>query len=662
MSTPPRRALVYRPEIDGLRAIAVLPVIFFHAGFDFFSGGFVGVDIFFVISGYLITSILLRDLEEGQFSIVRFYERRVKRILPALFFVILCCLPIAWFLMLPDELQSFGQSLMAVSTFTSNIYFWRTTNYFKPSAEYLPLIHTWSLGVEEQFYVFFPLVLSLFWRIGKRNLGLLLGAAVVASFLLSEWGWRHAPLGNFFNLPTRAWELLAGSLLCFYPTSVASLSGRPQVKGVLASAGLILIVYSVFFLNHDTPFPSVYALYPVLGAMLIIGFSGRDNFAGKLLASRPLVGVGLVSYSAYLWHQPLVAFARLRMGLTLLTALLACFLSIVLAYVSWRFVETPFRLKTFKFNGKPFNLLKIAPIGLLACGLVGCAFYYEQGFPSRIDNEKMAFLELNHDGLDAWNFYDLRTVYRPECNFLDVMYVHQTGVSRIRDSIDEKNCYIMSSKPMVFLWGDSHIQSLYHGLSKTLNQVDLNIISTSGCVPSLNSTKKGGCASSNDLALRKMREKTPDLVVLGVQDGMSIEKSADLVQGLRKLGVHRFLLMGPPPHWKNSLPKRIVNFYWQERTVIDYLPIENLDADYFENDRREKEKVRVRGEAAPGQRIEYFSLIDTLCVDRGCLANLDSTHQQLLLTSFDYGHLTPAGSIYVAKNGLAQQIEQILHK
>ena len=198
--------MYYRREIDGLRAVAVLPVILFHAGFELFSGGFVGVDVFFVISGYLITTIIINEMDDGKFSLLNFYERRARRILPALFFVVLCCIPFAWFLLLPSDMKDFSQSLVAVSTFSSNILFWRESGYFDTAAELKPLLHTWSLAVEEQFYILFPLFLMAAWRFGKRAIVWTLIASFAISLAVAHWGAYNKPGDAFFLLPTRAWE------------------------------------------------------------------------------------------------------------------------------------------------------------------------------------------------------------------------------------------------------------------------------------------------------------------------------------------------------------------------------------------------------------------------------------------------------------------------
>ena len=205
----------YRAEIDGLRALAVIPVIFFHAGFELFRGGFVGVDVFFVISGYLITSILIEDINNKRFSIVNFYERRARRIFPALFFIMFMCIPFAWIWMLPSQMKDFSQSLVAVSLFASNILFWRESDYFAAAAEEKPLLHTWSLAVEEQYYLLFPVFLILAWRFGKNRVFWMMVVMAAISLLLSEWGWRNRSQANFYLAPTRAWELFAGSIAAF---------------------------------------------------------------------------------------------------------------------------------------------------------------------------------------------------------------------------------------------------------------------------------------------------------------------------------------------------------------------------------------------------------------------------------------------------------------
>lgn len=335
----------YRPEIDGLRAIAVISVILFHAGFQLFSGGFVGVDIFFVISGYLITTIILADLEAGRFSILNFYERRARRILPALYLVMASCLPFAWLWLMPSDAKELSKSVMAGLVFAPNIFFWRQSDYFDAATELKPLLHTWSLGIEEQFYVLFPIVLMFAWHLGRKRIVVLLTIMALLSLALAEYAISRKPAATFFLLPTRAWELGMGSLIAFYLEGKERGKFPPVLHQILSLVGLGLIAVGILIFSKETPFPGLSALIPTVGAGLIIVFAFPGTLVGRLLVSRVLVGVGLVSYSAYLWHQPLLSYARHR-SLTEPNDLVTTSLIVLtfgLAYLTWRYVETPFR-------------------------------------------------------------------------------------------------------------------------------------------------------------------------------------------------------------------------------------------------------------------------------------------------------------------------------
>lgn len=337
---------IYRHEIDGLRALAVLPVIAFHAGFPGFSGGFVGVDVFFVISGYLITGILAGDLADGRWSIARFYERRARRILPALFVVLAASVLVAHLLLLPPQFKDFSASVFSVVLFLSNMLFLGEVDYFAPSADEIPLLHTWSLAVEEQFYIVFPLILRALWRGGhERALFWGVAAVTLGSFAFSEYAWRSISAAqSFYFLPSRAWELGAGAL-CALARPIRLPGSLRQGLGLV---GLGLIVLSVVGLNREMPFPSARALMPVGGAVAVILFATSGTLAARLLSLRGVVAVGLISYSAYLWHHPVFVFARLALdqapGTLAMLGLAA--LSLGLAALSWRFVEEPFRARS----------------------------------------------------------------------------------------------------------------------------------------------------------------------------------------------------------------------------------------------------------------------------------------------------------------------------
>jgi peptidoglycan/LPS O-acetylase OafA/YrhL len=395
----------YRREIDGLRALAVLPVIFFHAGFSPFAGGYVGVDVFFVISGYLITSLIISDKQQGKFTLRGFYERRIRRILPGLFIVMLACLPFAWLWMLPGEIKAFSKSLVAVAAFVSNILFWREGGYFETPGAVKPLFHTWSLAVEEQYYVLFPLFLLLIWRWGKRWITVIFVALAIFSLAAAVWASRNHPQGGFYLLPTRGWELLIGASIAVYflSASQATVAARETVSPVNqagSALGLALISFSVIAFDRSVPYPSLYTLVPTLGTAFVILYANPRTFVGKLLSTPILVGIGLISYSAYLWHQPLFAFARIRHedALSLPLAFALALAALACAYVSWRYVEKPFRNRAQVGQTTVFVAAASMTLLFLVIGMIG---YSTNGFAYRYSAEdrNLAALDMYAAGL-----------------------------------------------------------------------------------------------------------------------------------------------------------------------------------------------------------------------------------------------------------------------
>ena len=351
--------LTYRPEIDGLRAIAVGAVILYHAqitilGKQTFKGGFIGVDIFFVISGYLITSIILKELvTTGTFSFKHFYERRVRRILPALLFVMLASLPFAWMYLLPSSFIDFSKSILYSLGFSSNFYFWYSgQEYGAESGLLKPYLHTWSLSVEEQFYILFPIVLLVTFKYFRKYLIHILILGFVISLGLADWGSKNHPSFNFYVLPTRGWELLAGSILAYYEITNGKRSENKILNLILPFIGLLLIGHSILFFNDKMFHPSIYTLSPIIGVCLIIWFSNKKEIITKILSTKLFVGVGLISYSLYLWHYPIFAFARISefyQG-SLYNKLLLVITIFILSFFSYYFIEQRARdnLKKFK--------------------------------------------------------------------------------------------------------------------------------------------------------------------------------------------------------------------------------------------------------------------------------------------------------------------------
>tara|TARA_B100001057_G_scaffold485632_1_gene565599 strand:+ start:5641 stop:6657 length:1017 start_codon:yes stop_codon:yes gene_type:complete len=310
--------LNYRAEIDGLRAIAVGAVILYHAkvsifGHQLFSGGFIGVDIFFVISGYLITSIILKELiTTGSFSFKHFYKRRVRRILPVLLLVMLVSLPFAWMYLLPNSFIDFSKTIFASLGFSSNFYFhYSGQQYGHESGLLKPFLHTWSLSVEEQFYILFPVTLFFTFRYFKKYLIYVLLFGFVLSLVLAEWTSRNYPSASFYFLHTRMWELLVGSILAYFEITFGHRSKNQILNLILPSVGVLLIVHFILFFHDKILHPSLFTICPVIGVSLIIWFSNKDELITKILSTKLFVGIGLISYSLYLWHYPIFAFARI---------------------------------------------------------------------------------------------------------------------------------------------------------------------------------------------------------------------------------------------------------------------------------------------------------------------------------------------------------------
>jgi len=389
----------YRPEIDGLRALAVLPVIFFHAGMQSFSGGYVGVDVFFVISGFLITGIIRDELAKGRFSLVNFYERRARRILPALFFFVFLATPFAFWIMPPHTLKEYFQSVLSVSLFVSNIFFYIKTDYFNDFSEIAPLLHTWSLSVEEQFYLVFPLLLMLLKRLRTAWMMAVAFILSVLSLLAAQYELPRDASFAFYQMPTRFWELGVGAMLSM-GMAARPLALHARVSSALAALGVGMIVVPMVFYTKLTPFPGVAALSPVLGAALIILCTQQRNLVQAVLASRPLVWVGLVSYSLYLSHNIVFAIAR-NLGFHFddwAVRLVSMAISLALAMLSYRFVEQPFRSRRIGRAGI-FSFSLAGLIGLFALGYAG---HVHDGFKlhifSRIDaSQRHLLIDLHRE-------------------------------------------------------------------------------------------------------------------------------------------------------------------------------------------------------------------------------------------------------------------------
>ena len=605
----------YRAEIYGLRALAVLPVILFHAGFEWFSGGFVGVDVFFVISGYLITTIIISEMAEGKFSIVNFYERRARRILPALFFVMAACLPFAWLWLAPNDLKDFGQSLVAVSIFSSNILFWLESGYFDTAAELKPLLHTWSLAVEEQYYILFPVFLMLTWRLGIKWVLVLLSVVFLLSLGVAQWGAYNKPSPTFFLLPTRGWELLVGVFAAFYLKYNTQLKSH-ILNQALSLLGFGMIVYSIIAFDETTPFPSSYTLIPTIGTGLIILCAVPKTYIYKLLSLKFFVGIGLISYSAYLWHQPLLAFARHRLlgDVSEVILITLCLTSLVMAWFSWRFVETPFRSKVKINNNSIF-------FGSFFCLMIFIIIGY-----------------LTHKNINIHSDWT-SDVRQHECLL--------QGDEETQHSL---SCY--EDDRGILLWGDSHAASLSIGLAERYSgRIPFTQLTQSGCPPILYLevliTRKT-CNSVNQRILNDIRKSNYRKVILHAawvhnHYPMTSEKLREKISftlnELQKIEGIQIVLVGNVPRWKVS-PYQIDKFeneYVEINEIKYYRDSPIIDIDEIMLDLQRK------------YRFDYFSPIKSACIYdsniRYCPLSLKTD-----LFYVDSGHLSRPGSEYIVSS------------
>ncbi|WP_231422775.1 acyltransferase family protein [Pseudomonas sp. Leaf59] len=488
--------LAYRRDIDGLRAIAVLAVVLFHFGVPGVTGGFVGVDVFFVISGFLITSIIWRERQAGRFSFVEFWARRARRILPALFVMIVATLVAGWFLLAPKDYEELGRAAHYQVIFTSNLLFARQHGYFEAASDIKPLLHTWSLAVEEQFYILFPLLLTLL-SSRLKHWRLALFGVLLVSFGMSVWAVEHEPQKAFFLLHLRAWELLAGAMLAVLPAREWRASPALAQWVSLGAMGLILI--AVFGFDSQTAFPGAAALLPVLGVVGLIWANGQQyTWVGRLLSSKVMVGLGLISYSWYLWHWPVFVYANYAavdgLSATELGALML--LSLVLGYLSWRFVETPFREKRLLATRK--SILVAAAVGILSIGLTGVALRKADGVPSRLSEQALRYAQAK-----KWS---------PEL----------MACMADKDTPDERLfCHFGPKNPAVsaLVWGDSHATALIPALEIGAKKHDISLMEASfaGCVPLDGLENIARCAHFNRRVEKAMSERPISDVVLAAR-------------------------------------------------------------------------------------------------------------------------------------------------
>jgi peptidoglycan/LPS O-acetylase OafA/YrhL len=628
----PSTSQAYRPDIDGLRAIAVLLVVAYHIRTRFTPGGFIGVDVFFVISGFLITSILMRELDGSRFSIQGFYVRRIRRIAPALICVLIVTSIVALFFLLPSELKDYSRSVLAALASASNFYFWSQTGYFKPEALAMPLLHTWSLAVEEQFYIIFPAFLALLYRYARRSTLLILLILAVASFALSAEQAFGDPGSAFYWPTSRAWELLSGAMLVF-----GGLPGmkRPWLRNATAAIGLFLILFAAISYTKSTPFPGIAALAPCMGAVFIIGAgTAGKTIVGRVLSFRPLVFIGLISYSLYLWHWPVIVFQSMGLNLSGVSAneqkLFTFALSIFLATLSWRFVELPFRRN--KGPVIPGTVFRYAALAASVPAVAVCIFLLMNGVPSRFPIAASTVASYLEDAGE-------QPRYRTGSCFLTEAYTFE--------SFDKVACLTGSeSLPNYLILGDSHAAHLWYGLSNVLPDKKFLQATASGCKPTITQElrQNSQCVKLVDFALHSYlpNSQVKAVILAGHWTLNDLDHLSSTIQYIRSLGITP-VVMGPVVEYDAPLPRLLAISIGKSDST---LPQRHRLASVRDLDRTMKALARDQW------HVGYFSYFDALCADQQCREYVSPG----VPMQKDTTHLTAKGSIWMAEQIKAKEL------
>ena len=559
----------YRADIDGLRAIAVGLVVVFHAGLGV-SGGFVGVDVFFVISGYLISGLIMKQIQNDSFSLLHFWVRRIRRILPASVFVVSVTIVLGSILLLPSDFRNLATSTIAQQLMLSNVYFMKSIGYFHPHSETLPLLHTWSLAVEEQFYLGYPLLLVFLSRYTTRTVFIILSTLAVVSLIASEWAVFEYSSAAFYLLPFRAWELLLGGLLWFLPQFQQGVTGR-LLANIQALSGAGCILWAGLLFDEQTTFPGISALLPCLGAALIIySNSTHETVVGRLLSLRWVVFVGLVSYSFYLWHWPVFAFTRYWLGneLSYTVAMVCVAGSFLLAVISWKFVEIPFRQRGSIISSKrTFVGASVASIFIL---VVAVGLRYTDGAKFRFSEDALV--------------YDERLTKNPMAKF-------NRKTEQLLNGQFPKIGVVVSGATDFLLWGDSHglaVSTYLDTLSSELN-VSGTVAARHATVPFLGMNTTSDKNQWNDLVFEYIRSQgiknilfvsrwsntfRPDTA--GTEQGnRAIQKLRETLVLLQKLGCTVWLLnQVPQQHFDPT--KRL----WEAKLLGKPVPTGDSKSEY----------------------------------------------------------------------------------
>ena len=649
----------YRPDIDGLRAIAILAVVGFHAFPEWIKGGFIGVDIFFVISGYLISTIIFDSLERKHFSFIEFYSRRIKRIFPALLVVMVSCFVFGWFVLLADEYEQLGKHIAGVAGFVSNFIFWDESSYFDNAAATKPLLHLWPLGIVEQFYIVWPLLLWLVWKL-RLNLLTITIVVVAISFGLNIGKSNEDVLAAFYSPQTRFWELLVGAVLAY--TTLHQWKAFPKIQhwldawlgkiiyehpvesngkalhNVQALLGMTLIATGLLVITKENHFQGWWALLPTLGVVLLISAGTQTWLNRVVLSNKVLVWLGLISFPLYLWHWPLLSFARILEIETssISTRIAAILISILLAGLTYWLIEKPIRL------GSHSKAKTIALVASMA--MVGFAGYYTY------KNDGIDFRRLAQ--IHAMNEIVLQDITKYTQGVkqarIEDWRGHRCLLEEEKDTFQPECIDSNSNAPLLYLWGDTYAATLYSGLRASSEKYHFRIaqFTQSGCPP-WNSERCPGSYAEN---INRIKSLKPNIVILHAQWGKStygdFQSLAATLQELKSLGATRVIVLGAVPEWDGGLPQALKaqskSRFVELSERIGYFGY-SINQEVWDIDKK-IESIATQNQA------EYISARNILCNATGCLAILSGNEP----STYDTGNLSPGASKLVANSLMAK--------
>lgn len=626
----------YRPDIDGLRAVAILSVLVYHAFPQWLPGGFIGVDIFFVISGFLISNIIFTQVAQGTFTFTNFYTRRIIRIFPALLAVLLACFVFGWFELMPEDYKSLGWHMFAGAGFWSNFANYFESGYFDGGAEKRILLHLWSLAVEEQFYMLWPVLILLAARL-KLPMKHVMWVIIALSFGVNVLTVHSNASLAFYSPLTRFWELMAGALLAHAYLKTAELSSKYQ--NAMSVLGTGFIVASLALINYHRAFPGWWAVLPILGAFLLIAAGPQAWVNRAVLSNRLMVGIGLISYPLYLWHWPLLSFLFITDFESANTShrLVALALAFLLALVTYLWIEKPLRFGQYLKNKKPVVAVALF-IAMAVVAVLGYKTYDRGGLSFRIPQALQSLVNYNYDYQTNTN-YECLSYHDQPASYPDACFGNETAQK--------------ADKKPVLIWGDSYAWTLFYGINKLGTELDVAQLTMSACPPLLDVSFFDGtshCKANNAMILARVQQKKYERVVLAANwdslegnHGSFIAQLEQTINALQQAGVQDVYLVGPPPLWERGLWSTVISVARQDgrehripkRVLIGVKQNKALDL--------------ALQALASKHGLQYASLLTIFCNDaEGCLTKVADKPDSLVI--YDYGHLSRTGSEFAASH------------